>query len=111
MVLPDAASRQLRHGSPGINPILADVEIDGAMRKVVYVLGKPGILWALDRESGEYLWHRQLVTFQNLYEHLDPTTGEISMNEELIPTEMETLRWYARECAVASCSKQMPTTP
>ena len=70
------------------NPILADVEIDGAMRKVVYVLGKPGILWALDRESGEYLWHRQLVTFQNLYEHIDPTTGEISMNEELIPTEI-----------------------
>ena len=70
------------------NPILADVEIDGAMRKVVYVLGKPGILWALDRERGEYLWHRQLVTFQNLYDRIDPTTGEISMNEELIPTEI-----------------------
>lgn len=68
------------------NPILADVEIGGAVRKVVYVLGKPGILWALDRENGEYLWHQQLVSYQNLYEHIDPTTGAITMNEALIPT-------------------------
>ena len=58
------------------------------MRKVVYLLGKPGILWALDRENGEYLWHRQLVAFQNLYEHIDPTTGAITMNESLIPREI-----------------------
>ena len=70
------------------NPILADVEIDGAVRKVVYVLGKPGILWALDRENGEYLWHQQLVTYQNLYEHIDPTTGAITMNEALISKEI-----------------------
>ena len=70
------------------NPILADVEIGGTVRKVVYVLGKPGILWALDRESGEYLWHQQLVAFQNLYEHIDPRTGAITMNEELIPKEI-----------------------
>ncbi len=70
------------------NPILADVEIGGTIRKVVYVLGKPGILWALDRESGEYLWHQQLVAFQNLYEHIDPRTGAITMNEGLIPREI-----------------------
>ena len=70
------------------NPILADVEIGGTIRKVVYVLGKPGILWALDRESGEYLWHQQLVAFQNLYEHIDPRTGAITMNERLIPREI-----------------------
>lgn len=70
------------------NPILADVEIGGQMRKVVYVLGKPGIQWAFDRQTGEYLWHRQLVTYQNLYERIDPETGEITMNTEIIPTRM-----------------------
>ena len=70
------------------NPILADVEIDGTVRKVIYLLGKPGILWALDREDGEYLWHQQLVTFQNLYEQIDPSTGAITMNESLIPREI-----------------------
>jgi len=70
------------------NPILADVEIDGTVRKVIYLLGKPGILWALDREDGEYLWHQQLVAFQNLYEQIDPSTGAITMNESLIPREI-----------------------
>ncbi|MCZ6490924.1 MAG: PQQ-binding-like beta-propeller repeat protein [Acidobacteria bacterium] len=72
------------------NPILADVEINGARRKVVYVLGKPGILWAFDRENGTYLWHRQLVAYQNLYKNIDPQTGAITMNEEIIPTEVGT---------------------
>jgi alcohol dehydrogenase (cytochrome c) len=67
------------------NPILADVEIGGQTRKVVYVLGKPGILWAFDREDGTHLWNRQLVAYQNLYQSIDPKTGAVTMNEELIP--------------------------
>ena len=70
------------------NPILADVEIRGMLRKVVFVLGKPGIQWAFDRETGQYLWHRQLVSFQNLYEDIDAQTGEITMNESLIPEKI-----------------------
>ncbi|MBI3941022.1 MAG: PQQ-binding-like beta-propeller repeat protein [Acidobacteria bacterium] len=72
------------------NPILADVQIGGIRRKVVYVLGKPGILWAFDRETGTHLWNRQLVTYQNLYKNIDPKTGEITMNEEIIPREVGT---------------------
>ena len=70
------------------NPILADVEINGQQRKAIFLLGKPGILWALDRESGEYLWHRQLVEFQNLYAGIDDATGAITMNEQIIPREI-----------------------
>ena len=70
------------------NPILADVEIDGKLRKAVYVLGKPGILWAFDRVTGEFLWHRQLVSYQNLYENIDPDTGKITMNEKIIPKQV-----------------------
>jgi alcohol dehydrogenase (cytochrome c) len=68
------------------NPILADVEINGIIRKVIYLLGKPGILWAFDRETGEHLWNRQLVIYQNIYERIDPETGDITINENLIPT-------------------------
>ncbi len=70
------------------NPILAEVEINGVQRKTVYVLGKPGILWAFDRETGDYLWNRQLVPFQNLYREIDPSTGSIAMNEDIIPTQV-----------------------
>ncbi len=72
------------------NPILADVEIGGTQRKVVYTLGKPGILWALDRETGTHLWNRQLVAHQNIYQHIDPETGAITMNEKIIPREVNT---------------------
>ncbi len=70
------------------NPILADIQIDGRLRKLVYVLGKPGILWAFDRMTGEFLWHRQLVSYQNLYENIDPDTGKITMNEKIIPKQV-----------------------
>jgi alcohol dehydrogenase (cytochrome c) len=70
------------------NPILADVEIDGQVRKAIFLLGKPGVLWALDRVSGEYLWHRQLVEYQNLYTGIDSASGAITMNEQLIPREI-----------------------
>ena len=70
------------------NPILADVAVGGVTRKMVYTLGKPGVLWAFDRETGKHVWNRQLVTDQNLYKHIDPVTGAITMNEEIIPKEV-----------------------
>ncbi len=70
------------------NPILADVEVDGVRRKAVFVLGKPGIQWAFDRETGQYLWHKQLVPQQNLYKSIDSRTGAIVMNTDIIPTKV-----------------------
>jgi alcohol dehydrogenase (cytochrome c) len=67
------------------NPILANVRVNGVERKVVYVLGKPGILWAFDREEGNYLWHKQVVPYQNLYKNIDPKTGAITTNVDIIP--------------------------
>ena len=72
------------------NPILADVAAGGTTRKMVFVVGKPGILWAFDRQSGQHLWNRQLVAEQNLYTHIDPKTGSITMNEAIIPKKVGT---------------------
>jgi PQQ-dependent dehydrogenase (methanol/ethanol family) len=74
------------------NPILADVQIGGTTRKVVYALGKPGMLWAFDRVTGAYLWNRQLVPFQNIYEDIDQKTGKITVNEKIIPKTMGTIQ-------------------
>lgn len=67
------------------NPILADVTIGGRARNVVYTMGKPSVLWAFDRRTGEHLWHRQVVPFQNVYKSIDETTGAIVVNDEIIP--------------------------
>lgn len=72
------------------NPILADVPIRGAVRPVVYTMGKPSVLWALDRATGQYLWHRLLVPYQNVYKHIDPETGAITVNDAIIPTRPNT---------------------
>lgn len=67
------------------NPILADVSTGGTTRKLVFALGKPGVLWAFDRQTGAHVWNRQLVASQNLYTRIDPKTGAITMNEAIIP--------------------------
>ena len=72
------------------NPILADVTIRGARRKVVYTMGKPSVLWALDRQTGEHLWHRLVVPFQNIYKNIDEKTGEVTINDGIIPTKVDT---------------------
>lgn len=70
------------------NPILADVPVGRAVRKMVFVLGKPGVLWAFDRQTGTHLWNRQLVAEQNLYQKIDASTGAITMNEAIIPKQV-----------------------
>jgi len=77
------------------NPILADVSIGGTTRKVVYTMGKPSVLWAFDRQTGEHLWHRQVVPYQNIYKNIDEKTGAITPNDEIIPV---TASGFQRVC-------------
>ncbi|KKB12521.1 pyrrolo-quinoline quinone [Devosia geojensis] len=63
--------------------ILVDQEVDGEVRKmVVTVPGKNGIAFGLDRETGEYLWHKETV-HQNVVTGIDPD-GTVHINEDLI---------------------------
>jgi alcohol dehydrogenase (cytochrome c) len=48
------------------------VDVDG--RKVVFTVGKPGILWKMDRRTGEFLGYKETL-FQNMWERIDPKTG------------------------------------
>jgi alcohol dehydrogenase (cytochrome c) len=49
------------------------VDIDGS--KLLFTIGKPGILWKLDREHGKFLAYKETV-YQNLFTHIDAKTGE-----------------------------------
>ncbi len=44
----------------GTNPILFDAEIEGDDRALVGAGQKSGMFWALDRETGEVVWSRQV---------------------------------------------------
>lgn len=63
--------------------ILVDAEIDGEMRKLLLHVGKKGILFILDRETGEYIDAVETV-YQNVVT-LDRDTGRLIDVPENIP--------------------------
>lgn len=65
-----------------INP---DLE-PGEQRKVITgIPGKTGIVYTLDRETGEFLWARSTV-LQNVVDHIDGKTGAVHVNPDVIFT-------------------------
>jgi alcohol dehydrogenase (cytochrome c) len=68
--------------------VLVDIDVDNRPRQALLAIGKPGIIWALDRRTGEFLWERG-TTHQNVYQHVDAETGQVAINESLIPTELD----------------------
>ena len=63
-----------------INPRLQPGE---ERRVVTGIPGKTGIVYTLDRETGEFLWATPTVT-QNVISDIDGTTGVVSENPEVV---------------------------
>ena len=57
------------------------VDVDG--RKSVFKMGKLGILWQLDRETGEFIKGTD-IGYQNIV-NLDPVTGKITYRDGMVP--------------------------
>ena len=67
-----------------INPRLEP----GAVRKVVTgIPGKTGVVYTLDRETGEFLWARPTIT-QNVISAIDGATGAVTENREVVFSAM-----------------------
>ena len=66
-----------------INPRLRP----GEMRKVITgIPGKTGVVYTLDRETGEFLWATPTIT-QNVISGIDGATGVVSTNSEVVFTQ------------------------
>jgi len=61
--------------------ILADLEIDGRLRKVLMQAPKNGFFYVLDRETGEFLSARNYAP-QNWASRIDPETGAATVDRE-----------------------------
>ena len=67
--------------NPGITP--------GEQRRVITgIPGKTGLVYTLDRETGEFLWARETVV-QNVISSIDGRTGRATENKETVFREME----------------------
>ena len=58
------------------------VLVDVGGRKTLFTIGKHGILWKLDRESGEFLGYKETV-FQNAFDHIDADTGAVTYRQDI----------------------------
>jgi alcohol dehydrogenase (cytochrome c) len=57
-----------------LDEVYERVLVDIGPGKFVFTIGKPGILWKLDRESGEFISYKETV-FQNVFDRIDPESG------------------------------------
>ncbi|MEP7246738.1 MAG: PQQ-binding-like beta-propeller repeat protein [Gammaproteobacteria bacterium] len=72
-VAPDA--KQVTWINPAVKP--------GRVRKVLTgIPGKTGIVYTLDRQTGEFLWARPTI-FQNVVKGIDGATGRVSVNPDV----------------------------
>ena len=56
--------------------------IDRGERRLLFTIGKHGILWKLDRTSGEFLGHKETV-YQNVFEAIDTRTGAVTYRKDI----------------------------
>ena len=64
--------------------ILVDLPVNGEIRKAVVTTGKLGIIEALDRVNGQWLWAKETVP-QNVVEGIDPKTGAKKISAAAVP--------------------------
>jgi alcohol dehydrogenase (cytochrome c) len=69
--------------------LLIDLPVNGQTRQTVVTTGKIGIIEALDRITGEWLWGVETVP-QNVVLSMDPVTGAKVINPDVIPVIGET---------------------
>ena len=73
-----------------LDEVFERVLVDLEDRKVVFSAGKHGILWKLDRETGEFLGHKETV-FQNVFDRIDPETGAVTYRQDIADAQFEQL--------------------
>jgi alcohol dehydrogenase (cytochrome c) len=73
-----------------LDEVFERVLVDIGPQKTLFTIGKPGILWKLDRRTGQFLDYKETV-FQNVFESIDAKTGTPTYRTDII--EQETGRW------------------
>ena len=73
-----------------LDEVYERVLVDVGGRRAVFSAGKHGILWKLDRETGEFLGHKETV-YQNVFDRIDPETGAVTYRQDIADAEFEQL--------------------
>jgi alcohol dehydrogenase (cytochrome c) len=82
----DGAIVWYRQHVPGesldLDEVFERILIDRNGERLVFSMGKHGILWKLDRETGEFISHLESI-YQNVFDYIDPQTGQVRYREDI----------------------------
>ena len=93
------------------SPILADLHHHPwRAARVVYTMGKPSILWAFDRESGEHLWHRRGQWPARTSTRISPRMATSPSTRRSFRKPTAASSSCAPACGAARFSRRTPTT-
>ncbi len=65
-----------------LDEVFERVLVNRGDEKLVFSLGKYGILWKNNRVSGEFLAYKETV-FQNAFTNINAETGEVTYREDI----------------------------
>ena len=71
-----------------LDEVFERVLVDVGTQKVSFSAGKAGVLWKLDRRTGEFLGHKEMVG-QTIWERIDPKTGAPSYRPDILEMQFD----------------------
>jgi alcohol dehydrogenase (cytochrome c) len=74
-----------------LDEVFERVLINHGNSKEVFTIGKSGILWKLNRETGKFISLLPTI-FQNIYSKIDAKTGELTYRDEIV--NQKTNQWF-----------------
>jgi alcohol dehydrogenase (cytochrome c) len=70
-----------------LDEVFERILVDIGNQKVSFSAGKTGVLWKIDRRTGQYIAHKEMV-YQNVYDRIDPKTGVPSYRPDILEMQM-----------------------
>jgi alcohol dehydrogenase (cytochrome c) len=75
-----------------LDEVFERVLVDSGGEKLIFSIGKAGVLWKIDRSTHTFLGFKETV-FQNVFSRIDPKTGEPTYRSDIL--EQEVGKWIA----------------
>ena len=70
-----------------LDVVFERVLVDDRNQKLVFTVGKDGVLWKLDRQSGKYLGHKETL-FQNVWSAWNESTGRPQYRLDILEQQL-----------------------
>ncbi len=71
-----------------LDEVFERVIVDRGDDKLVFSIGKHGILWKHNRQTGQFISHLETV-FQNAFTDIDPVTGAVTYRDDIANAQLD----------------------